>query len=193
MHPSAPSPVSLAVISAGIGYARPTRLLADQITESVCWSLTVGGARVEVEVLELCRLVTDFAHHSAMGHLSLDLREAIAAVAVADGLVVATPVVVASPSDVFESFFGVIEDGVLSGMPVLLAANSGSRWRPPELGRVIRGRFTCLHAEPVPTVVIAGPEDWEGPAHGCSNRLRERITQAADELVAAVSSPHTSG
>jgi FMN reductase len=50
------SPVSLAVVSAGVGYPHPTRLPADQITGSVCGSLTASGVRVEVEVLELCRL-----------------------------------------------------------------------------------------------------------------------------------------
>jgi FMN reductase len=192
MSPSVRSPVSLAVISAGVGYPRPTRLLADQIAESVYRALTSGGARVEMEVLELHRLATDLAHHSTVGHLSLDLCEAVTVVAAADGLVVATPVVVASPSDLFASFFDLLEDGALSGMPVLLAANSGSRWQPPDIGRVTRRRLTRLHAKPVPTVVVAGPEDWEGPAHSCSRRLREHITRAAAEFAAAVSPPRRS-
>jgi len=188
MSRSAWSPVSLAVLCAGAGYARPTRLLADQITESVCGVLTADGARVEVEVLELGRLAADLAQRAGHGQASLDLREAIAAVVAADGLVVATPVVVASPSDVFESFFDLLEGGVLSGMPVLLAVNSGSRWQPPDIGPVLRKRLTCLHAEPVPTVVVAGPADWEGPVPDGSTQLRERIDRAAAELAAAIGS-----
>jgi FMN reductase len=180
------SPVSLAVLCAGAGYARPTRLLADRITESVCGVLTARGARVEVEVLELGRLTADLAQRSSHGQASLDLREAVAAVVAADGLVVVTPVVVASPSDVFESFFDVLEGGVLSGMPVLLAANSGSRWQPPDIEQVLRGRLTCLHAEPVATVVVAGPADWEAPAHGVAGSLRGRIDQAAAEFAAVL-------
>ena len=186
MSRSAWSPVSLAVLCAGAGYARPTRLLADRITESVCGVLAAGGVRVEVEVLELGRLVADLAQCTTGGQASLDLREAIAAVVAADGLVVATPVVVTSPSDVFASFFDLLRGGLLSGMPVLLAANSGSRWQPPDIGQVLRGRLTCLHAEPVPTVVVAGPADWQKPAHGGSGRLRERIDQAAAELAAVL-------
>jgi FMN reductase len=185
--------MSLVVISAGIGDLCLTRLLADQIAESACWSLTAGGARVEVEVLELRRLATDLAQHSALGHVSPDLCEAIAAVAAADGLVVVTPVVGASPSDVFESFFGVLEDGVLSGAPVLLAATSHSRGQSPDVGRAMRGRLTRLHAELVPTVVVAGPEDWEGSADSGSRRLRDRIDQAAAELAATVGSPRRPG
>ncbi|MEV5710712.1 NAD(P)H-dependent oxidoreductase [Actinoallomurus sp. NPDC052274] len=187
------SSVSLAVVSAGVGHPRPTRLLADQITKSVCVSLRASGVRVELEVLELCRLAADLTGCSTRGPASLDLCEAIAAVAVADGLVVATPVVVTSPSDVFESSFDVLEDGALSGMPVLLAVNSGSRRRPPDLGQVMRDRLACLHAEPVPTVVVAGPEDWERSPHGGPGRLREHIDQAAAALVAAVRPPHRSG
>jgi FMN reductase len=188
MSPSAWSPVSLAVLCAGVGYGRPTRLLADRIAESVCGALTAGGARVEVEVLELGRLAADLAQRSTRGHASLDLREAIAAAVAADGLVVATPVVAASPSEVFESFFAVLDDGVLSGVPVLLAVTSGSRWQPPDIGQVMRGRLSCLHAEPVPTVVVAGPADWEEPASGGTTRLRAHIGQAATELAAAMSS-----
>lgn len=188
MSPSVWSPVSLAVLCAGVGYGRPTRLLADRIAESVYRALTASGARVEVEVLELGRLAADLAQRSTRGHASLDLREAIAAIAAADGLVVATPVVAASPSEVFESFFAVLDDDVLSGVPVLLAVTSGSRWQPPDIEQVMRGRLTCLHAEPVPTVVVAGPAEWEESASGDTTQLREHIDQAAAELAAAMSS-----
>ncbi|MEV0407075.1 NAD(P)H-dependent oxidoreductase [Actinoallomurus sp. NPDC050550] len=108
------SPVSPATLCAGVDYGRPTRLLADQITESVCGSLAASGVRVEVEVLELRRLAADLAQRSTQGRASLDLREAIAAIAAADGLVVATPVLVTSPGEVCESFLDVLESGVLS-------------------------------------------------------------------------------
>ena len=72
-------------------------------------------------------------------------------------------------------------------MPVLLAANSGSRRQPPDIGQVMRDRLSRLCAEPVPTVVVAGPGDWACPAPGGS-KLRERIGQAAAELAAAMGS-----
>ncbi|MGA5454661.1 NAD(P)H-dependent oxidoreductase [Streptomyces umbrinus] len=100
MSAGAWSPVSLAVVSAGVGHPHPTRLLADWGAEAVCRSLAAGGARAEVEVLELHRLTADLARHTAHGHVSLDLREAIAAIVGADGLVVATPVLTASPNEV---------------------------------------------------------------------------------------------
>jgi FMN reductase len=188
MSTAAWSPVSLAVVSAGVGCARPTRLLADWVAEAVCRSLAAGGARTEVEVLELHRLAADLAQHSAQGRVSLDLREAIAAVVAADGLVVATLVLAASPSEVFDSFFAVLGDGVLSGMPVLLALNSGSRWQPPDLVQVIRRRLTDVHADPVPTVVVAGLADGRTAARSEAGRLHACISRAAAELAAAIRS-----
>ncbi|MGC0335265.1 hypothetical protein [Streptomyces sp. SLBN-8D4] len=115
------SSVSLAVVSAGVGCARPTRLLADCVAEAVCRSRAAGGARAEAEALELHRLTDDPARRSAHGRADLDLREAVVAVLAADGLAVATPVLTASPSEVFDSFFAVLGDGVLSGVPVVHA------------------------------------------------------------------------
>ncbi|MFF4402491.1 NAD(P)H-dependent oxidoreductase [Streptomyces sp. NPDC001480] len=182
------SPVSLAVVSSGIGHPCSTRRLADWVAEAVCRSLAAGGARAEVEVLELHRLAADLARHSAQGRASLDLREAIAAVVAADGLVVATPVLASSPSEVFDSFFAALGDGVLSGMPVLLALNSHSRWQPPDLPQVIRRRLTDVHADPVPTVVVAGPDDWQATTQSDAGRLHACIDRAAAELATAMRS-----
>jgi FMN reductase len=79
--------------------------------------------------------------------------------------------------------------GVGYGRPTrLLAVNSGSRWQPPDIEQVMRERLSCLHAEPVPTVVVAGPADWEESPSGDPTRLREHIDQAAAEFAAAMSS-----
>jgi FMN reductase len=175
---------SLVVISAGTGEPCPTRLLADEVAVALCRALAARGERVELEVIELRRLATDLAHHATQGHPSPDLREAIAAAAAADGLVVATPVVAARPSVVFESFFDIFADGVMSGMPVLLVATCLSPRQVPDVGRVLRGCLTRLHAEPVPTVVVAGAEEWEESADGVGHP-RWRIDKAAAELAAA--------
>ncbi|MEW2289300.1 NAD(P)H-dependent oxidoreductase [Streptomyces sp. NPDC047841] len=175
-------------MSAGAGHARPTRLLADRVAEAVCRSPAAGGARAEVEVLELHRLTADLAQQGAQGRAGLDLREAIAAVVAADGLVVATPVLAASPSEVFDSFFAVLGDGVLSGMPVLLALDSGSGRQPPGRTQVMRGRLAGVRAHPVPTVVVAGPADRQATTRRESGRLHTSIGRAAAELAAAMRS-----
>jgi FMN reductase len=185
MNTAAWSPVSLAVVSAGADHPRPTRRLADWVAEAVCRSLAAGGARAEVEVVELHRLTADLAQRSVQGRAGLDLREAIAAVVAADGLVVATPVLAASPSQVFDAFFAVLGDGVLSGMPVLLALSHSGR-QPPDLAQGMRARLTGVHADPVPTVVVADPADWRTTARSDGGRLHARIDQAAAELAGAM-------
>jgi FMN reductase len=144
--------------------------------------------RAEVEVLELHRLAADLARHSIQGRISLDLWEAIAAVVAADGLVVATPVRAASPSEVFDSFLAILGHGVLSDMPVLLALNSSSDRQPPDITQVMRRRLTAVHADPVPTVVVASPVDWRATALSGAARLRACIDRAAVELAAAMRS-----
>ncbi|MEU9556462.1 NAD(P)H-dependent oxidoreductase [Streptomyces fumanus] len=185
------SPVSVTVVSAGAGAGRPrpTRLLADRVVEVVCRSLAAGGARAEVEVVELHRLAADLAQHAAHGRVSLDLREAVAAVAAADGLVVATPVLAASPGELFDSFFTVLGDRVLAGMPVLLALRTGSHRPAPGLAHVLRGRLAGVRADPVSTVVVAGPPDLRGTPDGDAGELDARIGRAAAELAAAMR-PH---
>ncbi|MFI6279727.1 hypothetical protein [Streptomyces sp. NPDC050988] len=144
--------------------------------------------RAEVEGLKLHRLTADLARHSAQGRAGLDLREAAVAVVAAGGLVVAAPVLTASPSEVFDSFFAALGDSVLSCMPVLLALNSDSRLKPPDLAQVLCRRLTDVHADPVPTVVVAGAADWRSTAHSDAARLHACIDRAAAELAAAMRS-----
>ncbi|CAL9494360.1 hypothetical protein SUDANB145_03285 [Streptomyces sp. enrichment culture] len=188
MSTAAWSPVSLTVVSAGADAPGPTRLLADRVTEAVCRSLASGGARADVEVVELHRLTADLARSAARGHVGLDLREAVAAVAAADGLVMATPVLAAAPSPVFDAFLAVLGNGLLSGTPVLLALDVGSRRQPPDLTRALCGRLAGVHAVPVPTVVVATPAGRGAAAHGDAERLHARVDRAAAELAAEMRS-----
>lgn len=73
-------------------------------------------------------------------------------------------------------------------MPVLPALDSGSRRQPPDLAEVMRGRLTDVHADPVPTVVVAGPADWRATARSDAAPLRACIDQAAAELAEAMRS-----
>ena len=62
----------------------------------------------------------------------------------ADGLVVVTPVFNASYSGLFKMFFDVVEQGSLSGMPVLMAATGGTAPpRSPSSTRCARCSPTC--------------------------------------------------
>ncbi|MFJ5261692.1 CE1759 family FMN reductase [Streptomyces sp. NPDC088387] len=165
----------LVVVSAGLSVPSSTRLLGDRLAAAV---VGLSPVDVDVEVVELRELAVEIAHHFTNGFPGRRLGEALAAVAGADGLVVVTPVFSASYSGLFKSFFDVLDEGVLDGKPVLVAATGGSARHSLVLEHAMRPLFAYLRAVVVPTGVYAASEDWG--AEG----LDARIARAAGELVA---------
>jgi FMN reductase len=99
----------------------------------------------------------------------------------ADGLIVVTPIFSASYNGLFKLFFDALEDGVLSGKPVLAGATGGTGRHSLALEHAVRPLFAYLRAVVVPTAVFAAPEDWAGGTTGVP-ALAERIARAAGEL-----------
>jgi FMN reductase len=167
---------SIVVISAGLSVPSSTRLLADQIAAATSEALE----EVTLEMVELRPLAHAIADNLVTGFPSGDLAEAIETVRRADGLIVVSPVFAASYSGLFKSFFDVIEEGVLDGKPVLIAATAGTARHSLVLEHALRPLFTYLHAVVVPTGVFAATDDF-GDAG-----LDRRIERAAGELAALV-------
>ncbi|MGW7043636.1 FMN reductase [Streptomyces avermitilis] len=163
--------MKLVVVSAGLSVPSSTRLLADRLAKA-----TAARVPAEVEVVELRDLAVEIAHNFTNGFPGRALAAAIEAVTEADGLIVVTPVFSASYSGLFKSFFDVLEQGVLAGKPVLIAATGGSARHSLVLEHALRPLFAYLRAVVVPTGVYAASEDWG--AEG----LAERIERAAGEL-----------
>ncbi|MFE9996590.1 FMN reductase [Streptomyces avermitilis] len=163
--------MKLVVVSAGLSVPSSTRLLADRLAKA-----TAARVPAEVEVVELRDLAVEIAHNFTNGFPGRALAAAIGAVTEADGLIVVTPVFSASYSGLFKSFFDVLEQGVLAGKPVLIAATGGSARHSLVLEHALRPLFAHLRAVVVPTGVYAASEDWG--AEG----LAERIERAAGEL-----------
>jgi FMN reductase len=92
----------------------------------------------------------------------------------------------ASYSGLFKTFFDVLDDGLLRGVPVLLAATAGTSRHSLVLEYAMRPMFAYLKATTVPTAVFAASEDWGGPASAssasASSGLSQRIDVAAAEL-----------
>jgi len=164
------------VVSAGLSVPSSTRLLADRIAAAAADALD----EIEIDVIELRPLAHALADHLVTGFPTGGLAEAIEAVRRADGLVVVTPVFAASYSGLFKTFFDVLEDGVLDGMPVLVAATAGTARHSLVLEHALRPLFAHLHAVVVPTGVFAATDDF-GDAG-----LDRRIERAAGELAALV-------
>ncbi|MEV6600881.1 FMN reductase [Actinoplanes sp. NPDC051346] len=173
---------TLVVVTAGLSQPSSTRLLADRLSAATVEHAQRIGVDLRVQVVELRDLAHDLMNHLLTGFPPPALREALDAVAAADGLVAVTPVFHASYSGLFKSFFDVIDKDVLAGRPVLIAATGGTARHSLALEHAVRPMFAYLRAVTVPTPIFAAPEDWGGDE--AEGQLRQRVDRAAGELAA---------
>ena len=174
---------SIVVVSAGLANPSSTRLLADQLATATDVALRGHGDAADIHVIELRELAHALADHLLTGFASGALAEAIETVRHADGLIVVTPVFAASYSGLFKMFFEVLEQDLLRGNPVLLAATAGTARHSLVLEHAMRPLFSYLRAVTVPTAVFAATEDFGGTRSG---EFTSRISTAAGELAALV-------
>lgn len=83
----------------------------------------------------------------------------------------------AAASGLFTSFFQVLDNDLLIGAPVILAATAGTARHALVVDEEMRSLFAYLRTLPVPTSLFAATEDWNDKALG------ERIDRAAFETV----------
>ena len=167
----------LVVISAGTSDPSSTRLLADRTADRVTALAGQRGHEVTVSVVELREISADISTALVSQLVTPKLRQAITALADADGIIVSTPVYQAGPSGLFTSFFNVLDNDLLIGKPVVLAATAGTARHALVADDHMRPLFAYLRALSVPTSLFAAPEDWSDPA------LNKRIDRAALELL----------
>lgn len=167
----------IVVIEAGLGTPSSTRLLADRLTAAVVDVL--GDPELEITTVALRELAHPLADTLLTGFPSGAVVPALDAVAVADALIVVTPVFAASYSGLFKMFFDVVEPGLLRGIPVLLAATAGTARHSLVLEHAVRPLLSYLGALTVPTAVFAAAEDWGASGVGA---LDDRIARAATDL-----------
>jgi FMN reductase len=174
---------SLVVISAGLSQPSSTRLLADRLSAAAVDQAALSGVRLDVRFVELRDLAHDIMNHMLTGFPPAALKDALDAVAAADGVIAVTPVFNASYSGLFKSFFDVLDKNALADKPVLLAATGGTARHSLALEHALRPMFAYLQAVTVPTSVFAASEDWGGSS---IEALQVRISRAARELVREV-------
>lgn len=176
------SPRTIAVVSAGLGLPSSTRLLAGKLAAATTAQLPPG---TEVVTVELRDLAHDIVNALLTGFPGPALREAIAQMLAADGLIAVTPLYSGSYNGLFKSFFDVLEPGVLAGKTVLIAATGGTARHSLALEHAIRPLFTYLRAVTVPTAVFAATEDWGAPGDS-GEALAARIDRAGAELASMI-------
>jgi FMN reductase len=169
--------LQLTVISAGTSDPSSTRLLADRIASRAAALAARRGNTVTVSVIELRELAADIASALTSQLISPKLEQAITVLRQADGIVASTPVYQAGPSGLFTSFFQVLDNDLLIGKPVVLAATAGTARHALVADDQMRPLFAFLRTMAAPTSVFAAPEDWSDPA------LAKRVDRAALELI----------
>jgi FMN reductase len=167
----------LVVASAGTGDPSSTRLLADRTAERAVALAGEHGNTVTVSAVELREISADVSTALVSQLARPKLEKAIAALGEADGIIASTPVYKAGPSGLFMSFFDVLDNDLLIGKPVVLAATAGTARHALVADDQMRPLFAYLRTLTVPTSLFAAPEDWSDPA------LNKRIGRAARELV----------
>jgi len=172
--------MKLVVVSGGTSDPSSTRMLADRITARFLERATEAGVEVTASVIELRPLAAELASAQVTGFAPPAVAAAIATLAEADALIVATPVYKAGVSGLVKSFFDVVDQDLLIAVPTVLAATAGTARHALVADEQLRSLFAYLRTLTTPTSVFAAGEDWG------SKGLLERIDRAAHELVVLV-------
>jgi FMN reductase len=180
----------IAVVTAGLSQPSSTRLLADQLAQASDRALRLHGEHAQVQVIELRDVAHALTDNLLTGFPSGRLADAVETVRAADALIAVTPVFSASYSGLFKTFFDVLEEDVLAGKPVLMAATAGTARHSLVLEFAMRPLFAHLRASVVPTAVFAASADFGSTASGS---LSTRVDRAARELADLVAHRRSAG
>jgi FMN reductase len=170
-------PFRLVVISAGTGDPSSTRMLAGRVAERAAALAARHGNAVTTSVIELREISAEISAALVSQLTGPKLQQAIDTLALADGIVAATPVYKAGASGLFTSFFQVLDNDLLIAKPVVLAATAGTARHALVADDQMRSAFAYLRTMTAPTSLFVAPDDWGDPA------LAQRVDRAALELV----------
>lgn len=168
-------------ISGGLSSPSSSRVLADDLGRRVADIVDSHGQQVEVETVELREHAHAIVDTMLTGFPTGDFARLMERVVGADAVIVVSPTFSAGISGLVKSFFDVVEQGALKGMPVLMAATGGTERHSLVIEYAMRPLFAYLGALPTSTGVYAATSDFGGQG---ATALRQRISRAAEELVA---------
>jgi len=171
------STFTVVVVNAGVSDPSSTRLLADRASQRVASLAKERGHEVVIKAIDLRELLPELPGALSSQLLGPKFKAAEQALVDADAIVAAAPVYKAGTSGLFTSFFQVLDNDLLIGKPVILAATAGTARHALVVDEEMRSLFAYLRTLPVPTSLFAATEDWNDKALG------ERIDRAALEAV----------
>jgi FMN reductase len=173
---------TLVVLNAGVSDPSSTRLLADRAAQRVVSLAKQRGHTVGVRSIDLRELLPELPAALSSQLLGPKFTAAAEALRTADAIVAAAPVYKAGASGLFTSTLQVLDNDLLIGTPVILAATAGTARHALVVDQEMRSLFAYMRTLPVPTSLFAATEDWNDTALG------ERIDRAAFELVTLMES-----
>ncbi|OAV51529.1 FMN reductase [Enteractinococcus helveticum] len=166
--PFTPDTRHIAIVAAGLSDPSSTSLLAKQLGQATADALSERGYRPELHHFELRTVATDIADSMVTFSRSEQLAEMINEVEQADGIIAVSPVFKASYSGLFKSFWDLVENDALTGVPIQLGSTGGSPRHSLVIDNAMRPLFSYLRMRVMPTGVYAATEDW-GSAEGTEN------------------------
>src|SRR5690625_5078545 len=167
----------IAVVAAGLSDPSSTTMLGNQLSETAAEALSQRGHKAEVHHFELREVATDIAESMVTFTRSERLNTMLNEVQQADGVIAVTPVFKASYSGLFKSFWDLIDNDALTGVPIQLGATGGSPRHSLVIDTAMRPLFSYLRMRVMPTGVYAATEDW-GSVEGSSERKDPESNQA---------------
>lgn len=167
----------LAAVNAGTSDPSSTALLGSRFAERLAALASARGEALAVSTVNLRELASDITTAVTSQLTPPKLAKATETLREADGIIAAAPVYKAGPSGLFTSFFQVLDNDLLIGKPVVLAATAGTSRHALVTDTEMRSMFAYLRTLTTPTSLFAAPEDWGDPA------LNKRIDRAARELL----------
>lgn len=168
--------LSLVVVSAGASDPSSTAMLADRLAARTVTAAEAHGAEITVTTIELRALASEIGAALVSQNLGPKLTAAVEALGAADAVIAATPIYKAGVSGLFKGFFDVLDNDLLIGKPVALAATAGTARHALVLDEAMRSLFAYMRTLTIPTAVFAATEDWSGGG------LEKRLERAATEL-----------
>ena len=168
---------TVVVVSGGLSEESTTHRLADGLTKAVVTRAEQAGLTLDVVRVDVRDLAQEIASASLTGFAAGALGEAYEALGRADAVIAVTPTYKASYTGLFKGFWDVTPDGVMAGVPVVVAATGGTARHSLVTDFALRPLFAYMKSLVMPTGVYAAPEDWAGSG------LAARQDEAAAELV----------
>lgn len=188
--PFTPGARHLVVVSGGLSDPSSSRQLADRMAAAAADTLSADGIVPQLHVVELRLIATDVAEAMVNPSRSEALRSALAEVEQADAVIAVSPTFKASYSGLFKSFWDLVDDDALRGVPVLLGATGGTPRHSLMIDTALRPLFSYLRTRIMPSSVFAASDDWGevegGQASARTAPLQSRIDAAGTELASVV-------